>query len=281
MGDNHSNINRELKENIDLLFSIVVKVPYEHMHPLLILQASKSLIGMDLNNPSDEMLKWLENYIRGFGIDFKEKMIESKSLGNDLFSMLEFQEMINRKEINKSKAYLNSLLTVADAKYIMEFIFEYSLRCSSYCALFCWYAYKTILFIPHQYSLPVLHLCLDCIYFEENISKDEMKKYDFYFFCNIFYILKQDMVRSKSISAKLLNIINILKKNMEIVDENLKKIISEIFQQKNFINYIIMISKTKLNVEKIILLDSLRVAIKEVSNEEKESLIETLRNIKC
>ena len=58
--DNTINTNRNtLKEHMDMLFVFSSKVLYNLDHPLPIIEASKSLIGLDIDNPSRNLLKWI------------------------------------------------------------------------------------------------------------------------------------------------------------------------------------------------------------------------------
>ena len=66
MADNPVNQTEGLKERMDSLFSFALKVSYKEKHPLPVIQASKSLIGINLDHPPRNLLKWLDNYVKDF-----------------------------------------------------------------------------------------------------------------------------------------------------------------------------------------------------------------------
>ena len=63
--DNSLKIN-ELKVHLDALFNFASQVTYSQKHLLPVVQAGKSLIGINSNIPPKNLLKWLEGYVKEF-----------------------------------------------------------------------------------------------------------------------------------------------------------------------------------------------------------------------
>ena len=59
MGDRISINTDEIKSRMDDLFIFASQVQYGDKHPLRVVQASKSLIGINLESPPKGLLKWL------------------------------------------------------------------------------------------------------------------------------------------------------------------------------------------------------------------------------
>ena len=73
MGDRASINTDEIKSRMDDLFIFASKVKYGDKHPLRVVQASKSLIGINLESPPKVLFKWLECYMKDFIPDFNAK----------------------------------------------------------------------------------------------------------------------------------------------------------------------------------------------------------------
>ena len=65
----------EIKSRMDSLFIFTSQIQYGANHPLRVVQASKSLIGMHLESPPEILLKWLEYYLSDFIPDFSIQSI--------------------------------------------------------------------------------------------------------------------------------------------------------------------------------------------------------------
>ena len=70
MEDNPTIPLDDIKSRMDDLFIFASKVQYKDKHPLRVVQASKSLIGINLESPPTVLLKWLECYMQDFIPDF-------------------------------------------------------------------------------------------------------------------------------------------------------------------------------------------------------------------
>ena len=85
MVDNQAQKIAGLKERMDSMFSFASQVPNKNDHPLQVIHASKSLIGMSLDHPPRNLLKWLDDYVKDFIPNFNPP---TKS-DNNLFPSLE------------------------------------------------------------------------------------------------------------------------------------------------------------------------------------------------
>ena len=184
-----------LKEHMDMLFTFVSKVAYTSDHVLPIIQASKSLIGMDIDNPPRNLLKWLEQYIQNFQPIYtvpENKMDDSLE---GVLTTYELESLIKGGKIKDSKIYLIRILQVADPRHIMELFLEISLEHSLNAALFCWSAYKSIKHMNVEDSRRLLFITLDCLLRIKKQAGNDRSDYDsFTFLCYALQMQQTPMV---------------------------------------------------------------------------------------
>ncbi len=111
----------EIKSRMDDLFIFVSQVQYGDKHPLRVVQASKSLIGMNLESPPKVLLKWLEDYIQDFIPDFNVQSLNSDEASPEIISFTHLKNLILKKKAVESQIYLSSLY-VHELKHLKTFI---------------------------------------------------------------------------------------------------------------------------------------------------------------
>ena len=60
----------DIKSKMDDLFIFASQIKYSKDHPLRIIHACKSLIGINPDNPPYNILKWLEAYLNNYEPNF-------------------------------------------------------------------------------------------------------------------------------------------------------------------------------------------------------------------
>ena len=173
--DNTVNNKRDiLKERMDSLFTFASKVPYESNHLLPIIQAGKSLIGMNIDSPPRSLLKWLEGYIQNFQPTYIVPESLSTDKGDEVFTVYHLEDLIRGNKVEESRSYLINILQLADPRHIMELFLEISLRYAVSSTLFCWAAYKSIKNMNIEDSRGLLFIALDCLLDSVNNASSQM-----------------------------------------------------------------------------------------------------------
>jgi len=148
---NHiNNITNLEMEMIDLL-SLVLKQPlsiqnYTH-HPIRSVEASKSLIGLDLDKPNKNIIDFL-NSIKLDQIPLNEAKIEARK--HETVSIYQLEDAINNSDLIKITNILDNILDLSDGKHVLEFLVELSLRQTGESLQVIWPIYKAMNFIGYS-----------------------------------------------------------------------------------------------------------------------------------
>ena len=135
---------------IDLL-SLVLKQPlsiqnYTH-HPIRSVEASKSLIGLDLDKPNKNIIDFL-NSIKLDQIPLNEAKIEARK--HETVSIYQLEDAINNSDLIKITNILDNILDLSDGKHVLEFLVELSLRQTGKSLQVIWPIYKAMNFIGYS-----------------------------------------------------------------------------------------------------------------------------------
>ena len=126
-------------------------------YPIMVVEAVKSIIGINLNKSSDNLLLWLEGYMSGikicnykFSKDYKDipEVISYKNLKENLLNR-------NKEKANENLFYLSR---VSDGSQIMEFLLEFSLQYSYKTLGLIWSIYRMEMFLSRQFIEKSLQL---------------------------------------------------------------------------------------------------------------------------
>ena len=104
----------ELKSRMDDLFIFASQVSYSDQHPLRTIHASKSIIGINLESPPRILLKWLDNYVKYFILNFNPPSCSDQNLPLEMITYTNLEKLILNKQESESIIYLTNLLQVAD-----------------------------------------------------------------------------------------------------------------------------------------------------------------------
>ena len=105
MLDNRVHKIESLKKRMDSLFSFASKVPYKEDHLLPVIQASKSLIGINLNHPPRILLKWLDDYVKDFSPNFNLPPLSDQSSSPEAITYTHLEKLIFHKKLQLIKSY--------------------------------------------------------------------------------------------------------------------------------------------------------------------------------
>ncbi len=145
----------EIKSHMDALFIFSSRVPYSEIHPLRVVQASKSLIGINLDSPPKVLLKWLEIYIKKFEPSFETPDLDSIQETPEVITYARLNDLIADGREEESHEYLGFLLKSATPISIAESLILLAAEQSAYNFLYCWSALRSIQFMGEKRGYPL------------------------------------------------------------------------------------------------------------------------------
>lgn len=250
--------------------------------PIIIIESIKSIIGIDLNTDSKNLVDWLCNYIEKFNFEdfhFIDKTVD----GIEVISYKDLEQSLLNGDIPKSIKVLSYLLSVSDGTQVLENVLEIGVKHSPNSVPIIWSVYKMEMFLNKKYIFKSLQICFKSIIDNLENKSNEMSsvRINWINFLNksdfnsliLYSIYNADLVRSdrfkKYIPLGLSGYSD--KANLNNIDFEIES------KQKNFgrrwiLEYINEIKCCDLSVELILKVNILRSCIK-FAKDEKEELI--------
>ena len=257
----------EIKSHLDTLFVFASQVPYKSEHLLPVVQASKSLIGIDLEAIPGNLLKWLESYMTQFSPDQNLPGISTEEMKPEVISVARLQELVNNNNLEEGEQYLGYLLQVADPYHIAEYFMEVAAQKSAGTFLFCWSAYKSMRIMEPSESIPILYLCLGALFnteFSERDARYALANFELHY--HQYQIQHANMVRHAKISANLEKLLkNTNPINANDFNELVPSELSILLNKDGLLGihtFLTNLSIEEFNSELIFVMDALRSAIR-------------------
>ena len=146
-----NKIEKNLEREIIILLSNCLRKELDpdgiRNHPIRVLDAAKSMIGLNLDNPSLNLF----NYIQSKNISSNISDINSNIIDNaETVSIYELEEAINQGDLNESNRIITQLLKLSDGRHILEYLLELSLKQYGKSLSVIWPIYKTLSFIGYS-----------------------------------------------------------------------------------------------------------------------------------
>ena len=258
----------EIKSHLDTLFVFASQVPYKSEHLLPVVQASKSLIGIDLEAIPGNMLKWLESYMTQFSPDQNLSGISAEEMKPEVISVARLQELVNNNNLQEGEQYLGYLLQVADPYHIAEYLLEVAAQQSAGTFLFCWSAYKSMRIMEPSDSIPVLYLCLEVLFHKEFSERDARQNVlaNFELHYHQYQVKQANMVRHAKIITNLEKLLkNANPINQDDFNELVPSELSILLYKEELLGihtFLTNLSIEEFNSELIFVMDALRSAIR-------------------
>ena len=273
-----------IKSRMDDLFIFSSQVPYGCKHPLRVVQASKSLIGINIEDPSRVLLKWLDDYVKDFTPDYNPPLPSNQNLSLESISYTHLTNLIHHKKKNESIIYLTQLLQVADPKHIAEFLMELSAQQTPGSLLFCWSAFRSLQFLGEKDGYPILYHCLSNILEEISDEKNDaqslLNRCELY--CHQFQIRKTEIIRKNKIIPHLNKMIQKIEQELNQTPPLIIPIGLGVTIEKEgvggIISYLSSLEIEDISTDLIFLLDALRSALKFCDNPKDPLLLAILES---
>ena len=258
----------EIKAHLDTLFVFASQVPYHSEHLLPVVQASKSLIGINLKTIPGNLLKWLESYMTQFSPDQNLPGISAEEMKPEVISVAHLQELVNGNNLQEGEKYLGYLLQVADPYHIAEYLLEVAAQQSAGTFLFCWSAYKSMRIMEPGDSIPVLYLCLGALFHKEfsdrGARQNALANFELQY--HQYQIKQSNMVRHAKIITNLGKLLkNTNPINQDDFNEFIPSELSILLNKDGLLGihtFLTNRSIEELNSELIFVMDALRSAIR-------------------
>jgi len=286
MVDNPTIPLDSIKSRMDDLFIFSSQVPYGCKHPLRVVQASKSLIGINIEDPSRQLLKWLDDYVKDFTPNFNPPLPSYQNLSLETITYTHLENLIHHKKKSESTIYLTHLLQVADPRHIAEFLMELSAQQTPGSFLFCWSAFRSLQFLGDKDGYPILYHCLSNILEEISDEKKNTKllldRCELY--CHQFQIRQTEIIRKNKIIPHLDKMIRTIKQGLnQTYSFNIHKALGSIIRtegEKGILSYLATLKMEDISSELILLLDAIRSALKFSDNLEDPVLLSIFNNFR-
>ena len=264
----------QIKEKIDKMYekSLFFNLE-ESCKSIRLIQATKSLIGININEPLLNLLDYNESLLNSVS-EKKVQILNEKFDLPEVVSYKNLEESLLNKNKMKAQGSLDALCKVSDGMQIVEFLLQFSLKYCNKTYLLVWSIYKMMLFLNNKYIQSSLNLIVNVILNNKiNIQQKndgipiimedyECNIYDFEEFGILYSISKEKLIRKKYIYDKCSKkMLKFIRRNLKDVNLNYKE--SQIKNGRRWIHdYLQKIESAKINDELILILDAARSILK-------------------
>jgi len=248
-------------------------------HPIRLIQASKSLIGLNLDNPNQRLIDFSELYLNE---KLSKKLLKSKVINNQVNEVINIHDLENAilsKDRAKISDSINQLSKVSSSLHILEYLIEISLKENGSSFLVLWSIYRSIFFIGERNLDDFRELIIEVVlcdriseYPQSNINIDDivlidnLSLEDIDLYSHLIELKHSNLVRSEKLvplADKMINRFSI-RKDLKNQPKNVNQIKSK-FNKKGrvwILDYINEIDPKKITFEFILFLDSIRCLLK-------------------
>ena len=294
-----SNINnieaaKIIENNINLSFTF--KYTDSQMHPIHFIQATKALIGLNLDNPNRKLLDFSKSYFNKQAIDkyvFKSQTIQKV---NPVVSLQDLENALKSNNRQSAIDIFNHIKLVSSEIHILEYLIEISLKQSGKSFLIIWSIYKSVLFLKDKNIDKFKELAIDILlndnfrdinqnnsitnintFLKLDLSIDSLNLY-----AHLNEAYKTDLIRSENI-RNLIESLLVHKfkdfKNNDYLEEKFEpKYPQLITKGRSYILDLINQMEYKLNVDIILFLDSIRTLFRFNDKKNHKLIIYHLEN---
>ena len=280
------NIEKQIVELLSSSICVELERQDTMIHPCVIFEASKSIIGLDIDAPCHVLINFMVDSSRELTDDMK---LNNENIESETTSIFELEECLINKNYEKSKNVICKLVNLSDGKNLIEFMLETSMLQSGKSLQVVWSIYKIMSFIGYQHKKDVrnaLALSSRAIILDDfqshtdeyDIDKDEifneieLDQSALFSLSQLYEIDNTQFIRHKTIRENAAKYLGYYQE--KIIDrnkfsENIKEP-SEPFRRKELLNILL---KLGINKNNILLINSIRAYMKNCSNINYERVI--------
>ena len=260
------------------------------LHPAVMGDCVKSLIGTNLENPYEDLLDWLNSEIKK--ADKKEDLVSSQVPETQTTSYKQLQEALVSKDKQLITNILRRLNLLTDGTQLMEVLIEMSLHQTGKSFIPIWRTYKIVNFINLEDRLSCYELMCNFI-LQDDFRNDSFKDQktvsettsmyisndylSIAIYAHILDCKNHAFIRQDNLSSALNNMIGYISENksenrIEIHGESTQKDRSSVLDKMRKNNL-------KLSKKNILVLDCIRMLIKNTPTINDEIIICMYQNL--
>ena len=132
-------------------------------HPVVLLEAVKSLVGIKLTVDCEKILVELKSLIAKYPASYSNIDNNNGLKIPEVISYVDLKQSLidkNQKKVEKNIFYLSR---VSDGKQILEFLLEFSIRYTKSCFKYIWHIIRLEKFFNGKYRLESLNKCIELL----------------------------------------------------------------------------------------------------------------------
>tara|TARA_Y100001970_G_scaffold293006_1_gene437158 strand:- start:1005 stop:1883 length:879 start_codon:yes stop_codon:yes gene_type:complete len=211
-----NKIKNNLEEEMISLLSNCMKqkndINYVGNHPIRVIEAAKSIIGLSLDNPPIKLINYIKTQKNSNNLN-RDKILNSDA---ETVSIYQLENLINENNFEGAIKTIEQLVKLSDGRHVLEYLLEISLKRTGKSLLVIWAIYKTLNFIGYTSThnvrnalfIAVQSLINDEFYLDDDLefkSLDDifdrfvLNDYQLQIIGCLYEILNEEFIREKSI----------------------------------------------------------------------------------
>jgi len=284
-----------LEKQINL--SLNIPLTDLELHPIRLVQASKSLIGLNLDKPNEKLIKFTSIYLESFNNPHYDFNLNSSDDLNPVVTIYDLENAFFNKDKELALRLFHQLKLVSSEVHILEYLIEISLKQSGKSFLSIWSLYRSILFLSNKDSNRFINLATDIILsddFEDtsisgqaininDVINHELSFYSIDLYAHLLEAYNSDLIRLSKIRALITSFITRKFKNCKANKFNMD---NEVFcpdllisGRKELLQFLETKNNIGLNPDLIMLLDSIRAIFRFLDNQNHKIVCFHFENI--
>ena len=264
------------KNSIDCQFekAIYSDIALDNFHPVRVIQALKSLIGIDIDNPSRLLIEWGDEYLNSIGKLPQNYYSYSIKKSKETIVLSDIGEYILSKDYDKCIEELQDLCTVSDGNQIFEFLIEFSCSYNKSAVPFIWSASRTNIFLKNKYTYHLLLMSVKAILDDTLKSKGLIGRFEE---SCIFESIKQGVLTRQNKINKYLAGSNL---NFDL-DVNFSKSSIDVIGKGRIaiLDYLNSLEINCITKEMVLFLDGCRMVLKDSSKQNHLKIMKVLNQV--
>jgi len=278
-------------------FCLKIQLKNLEVHPIRLIQASKSLIGLDLNKPNKKLINFNSIYLESFN---NAKYSSSSNFTDDLkpvISTYDLEAAFFKKDRLLALNLFHQLKLVSSEIHILEYLIEISLKQTGKSFLSIWSLYRSILFLSNKDTNMFINLAVDIILSdkfedvnssENNININNIINYNLSvssidLYAHLLEAYNSDLIRSENINSLIDSFVKRKFKNYQSNNFNIDNdiLFSDLLIEgrKKLLNFIDKKNIANINSDLILFLDSIRSLFRFLGNKNHKIVCFHFENI--
>ena len=242
-----------------------------YYHPIRIVQAAKSLIGINLTTPNKKLLDWVPNYLDQF--ENRDLLIKDDQKIEFYASMINLEILLKEKKFNQSRNEILRLLKVSTGEPILELLIFNSF--SNLITLpFIFSIYRSVKFCNGQNIKYAILLAIDILEKNKGININLSKLQKLEIICYLIEISETQFIRNDEIQFELKKIdYSILKNDFEMKKKSKLYLLFLKYGREYLLKLIDLNTNILKEPRNLLIMDSIRILLRYRKSKENDNLL--------